>query len=169
MPRNSGYIVSSFFKEGSTYSVYEIVSYSDVKEITSVGNGLQFTAKSKKLCVLVEPPAYTEKHVEPLNRKEGESIPYSESELEIIKGIDQTRIMVSREPKEGPGSFTVLKPAGSGFSVVFNALPDIHQKLSAFFKYSLNLERRIPLWDAEKAAQLISRTVEKTLSFQGAL
>ena len=33
LPMDEGYIVSSFFKEDSAYSVYEIISYSTVKDI----------------------------------------------------------------------------------------------------------------------------------------
>lgn len=167
LPRDQGYIVSSFFKETSAYSIYEIVSYSGVKEIMNLGTGLQFTTTSKKIHILVEPPTYNFKHVEPVNRQEGDKIPYRESELDIIKAIDQTRIMIAKSPLEVPTSFTVLRPSGINFSVIFYNLPDIYQSLRAFFKYSLNQERRIPQRDAEKAADLVALTVEKTMGFQG--
>lgn len=102
-----------------------------------MGNSLQCTSTSKKLYVLVEPPSYNEKYVEPVHRKEEESIPYRESELEIIKTFDQTRITIAKEPVNVPASFTIIKPAGFNFSVVFYKLPDIYQTLAAFFKQSL--------------------------------
>jgi hypothetical protein len=164
LPRDRGYIVSSFFKETPAYSIYEIVSYSGVKEISNLGNGLQFVSNIRKLYILVEPSTYNEKHIEPVHRKEGETIPYRESELDIIRTIDQTRIMVARKPMEVSSPFTILKPTGSNVAVVFPDLPDTYQKLAAFFKDSLR-DKRIPPHDAEQAAELIARTVKTTMSF----
>jgi hypothetical protein len=166
LPRDQGYIVSSFFKETSAYSVYEIVSYSGVKEIAYLGNGLQFTSNSKKIHILIEPPSYAEKHVDPVHRKAGENIPYRESELEIIKAIDQTRIMIAKEPLEVPSSFTILEPSGINFSVVFYNRPDIYESLAAFFTISMNRDRRIAQRDAYKAAQKIVQIVENVMSFK---
>jgi hypothetical protein len=37
LPMDEGYIVTSYFKPESTYSIYEIVSYSAVKDIYASG------------------------------------------------------------------------------------------------------------------------------------
>lgn len=68
LPMDEGYIVSSFFKEDSAYSVYEIISYSTVKDIYMTGDGLTFQTNGKKLFLLVEPPNFPHKSTEPVFR-----------------------------------------------------------------------------------------------------
>jgi len=167
LPFAHGYIVSSFFNEITAYSIYEIVSYEGVKEIFVTDTGLQFVTGGKKLYILVEPATYHVKHEEPVSRAEGEKIPKRFSELEIITASNQTKIMVAKEPNETFGSFTILKPVGINFAVVFYELPDIYDTLASFFKESLNKQRKIPEQDAKKAAQLIATTVEKYMGFKG--
>jgi hypothetical protein len=167
LPFAHGYIVSSFFSETSAYSIYEVVSYAGVKEISMLENGLQFTTGGKKLYILVEPDIYHNKPVEPIFRAEGEKIPKRFSELEIITARNQTRIMIDKEPKEMFGSFTVLKPTGINFAIVFYQQPDIYQTLAAFFADSLNRQRKVPESDAKNAAQFILNIVKKQMGFEG--
>jgi len=165
LPFAHGYIVSSFFSSTSNYSIYEIVSYSGVKEIFMTETGLQFVTGGKKLYILVEPDTYQIKFQEPVSRAEGEKIPKRFNELEIITARNQSKIMVAKEPNETYGSFTILKPSGINFSVVFYQLPDVYETLSAFFTDSLNRFRKVPESDAKAAAKLITTTVKKKMSF----
>jgi hypothetical protein len=166
LPLNQGYIVSSFFNDTSAYSIYEIVSYSGVKEIFITETGLQFVTGGKKLYILLEPDTYPLKYQEPVSRKDDERIPKRFSELEIITAKNQSKIMVAKEPNETYGSFTILKPQGTNFSVLFYEADDVYETLASFFEESLNKQRKIPQADAKKAAQLISATVEKYMSFK---
>jgi len=166
LPTAHGYIVSSFFNERNAYSIYEIVSYAGVKDIYPSGMDLTFIAGGKKLHILVEHDTYQSRHVEPIYREKGESIPKRESELEIVTARNQTRIMVAREPVEITGSFTILKPYNLNFAYVFYHLPDIYQSLAAFFEWSLNKQRKVPQADAKKAALLIASTIQKTMDFK---
>ncbi|MCL2245107.1 MAG: hypothetical protein FWC03_11690 [Treponema sp.] len=167
LPFAHGYIVSSFFNPTSAYSIYEIVSYAGVKEIFITDTGLQFITGGKKLYVLVEPDIYYNKPVEPVSRIEGERIPKRFSELETIIAKNQSRIMVAKEPNETYGSFTILKPSGVNFAVVFYQLPNMYASLAAFFEDSLNRQRKIPQSDARKAANLIATTIERSMGFRG--
>jgi len=167
LPFVQGYIISSFFNETSAYSIYEIVSYAGVKEIFMSETGLQFVTGGKKLYILVEPDTYHNKPVEPVSRAEAERIPKRFNELETIIAKNQTRIMVAKEPNETFGSFTILKPRGQNFAVVFYELPDVYESLISFFVDSLNRQRKIPEHDAKTAAQLIAKTVEKYMGFKG--
>ncbi len=54
LPMDEGYIVTSYFKRDSAYSIYEIVSYSAVKDIYASGNGITFQTNGKKLFNLFE-------------------------------------------------------------------------------------------------------------------
>ena len=167
LPFSHGYIVSSFFSENSAYSIYEIVSYSGVKEIFVTETGLQFITGGKKLYVLVEQDTYPLKYQEPVSRRDGERIPKRFSELEIIKARNQYQVMVAKEPNETYGSFTVLKPMGQNFAVVLYQLPDVYQTLTTFFEESLNKQRKVPQSDAKTAAALIATKVEKFMGFKG--
>ena len=167
LPFSHGYIVSSFFSEKTTYSIYEIVSYAGVKEIFPTVDGLTFVTGGKKLYVLVEPDTYQLKFQEPVSRAEGEKIPKRFSDLEIITSRNQTKIMVAKEPNESYGSFTILKPSGINFSIVFYDTPELYTSLAAFFTESLNRFRKVPESDAKKAAQLIMASVKKFMSFEG--
>jgi len=167
LPLAQGYIVSSFFDERSAYSIYEIVSYAGVKEIYPSGDGITFVTGGRKLHILVEPATYHFKPVEPVSRAEGERIPKRFSELETIIAKNQSRIMVAKEPIETYGSFTVLKPQGINFAVVFYQLPDIFDSLFVFFENSLNIQRKIPQGDAKKAAQYIVGIIKNHMGFEG--
>ncbi|MDR2134847.1 MAG: histone H1-like repetitive region-containing protein [Treponema sp.] len=167
LPKDQGYIISSFFSENSAYSIYEIVSYSGVKAIHLTETGLLFQTNGKKLHVLVEPATYPLKATEPVSRNDRERIPKRFNELETIIAKNQTRIMIAKEPIESFASFTVLKPTGINFALVFYNLPDINENLATFFEKSLNMELKIPQSDARAASRVIAGTVEKTMSFKG--
>jgi len=167
LPFNEGYIVSSFFSDNSAYSIYEVVSYAGVKEIFVTDEGLQFVTGGKKLYILAEPDIYPLKYQEPVQRKEGEYIPKRFADLEVFTAKNQTKIMVAKEPNETYGSFTVLKPHGTNFAVVFYQAPDVFATLAKFFEESLNIQRKVPQSDAKKAAELIVKTIEKGMGFKG--
>jgi hypothetical protein len=167
LPFAHGYIVSSFFSPTSAYSIYEIVSYAGVKEIFMTETGLQFITGGKKLFILIEPDTYHFKPVEPVSRAEGERIPKRFNELETIIAKNQSRIMVAKEPNETYGSFTILRPQGINFSIVFYQMPNVYDSLAAFFEDSFNRQRKIPQSDARKAAALVVSTLKKSMSFEG--
>ena len=82
LPKDEGYIISSFFSNTSAYSRYEVVSYSGVKSIYLTEEGLTFQTNGKKLHILIEPPNYPHKAIEPYVRSSHEQIPLRFSELE---------------------------------------------------------------------------------------
>jgi hypothetical protein len=169
LPFAQGYIISSFFSENTSYSIYEIVSYAGLKEIFMTAEGLQFVTGGKKLYILVEPETYHLKHVEPVSRSktDGEHIPLRFSELEIITTKKQTKIMIAKEPIESFGAFTILEPKGSNFAVVFYQLPDMFASIATFFKESLNKQRKVPENEAKDASRRIAATIEKSMGFKG--
>jgi len=167
LPFNQGYIVSSFFSETSYYSIYEIVSYAGLKEIFLTETGLQFVTGGKKLYILLEPDTYQVKFQEPVSRTEGERIPKRFSELEIITAKNQTKIMIAKEPNESFGSFTILKPTGINFSVIFYQTPNMYKSLAGFFVGTFNRQRRIPEHDAKTAALKVVEILKQQMSFKG--
>jgi hypothetical protein len=167
LPKDQGYIVSSFFSNKSAYSIYEIVSYSGVKAIYPSSAGLEFQTNGKKLHILIEPASYPQKATEPYLRVNTEQIPKRFVELDILTTKNQSKIMVSKTPIDSFSSFTVLKPTGINFALVFYNLPDLYTTLSLFFEKTFNKEAGIPQADAKKGAQKVAEVVEKVLNFKG--
>lgn len=165
LPMDEGYIVSSFFKPDSAYSIYEIVSYSAVKDFYASGNGLTFQTNGKKLFVLVEPPTYNYKTIEPYCRVEGDQIPLRFSEANIITAKNQAKIIFNKEPQQAISAFTILKPEGMNFSFLFYSQPDVFESMNKFFAKTLNQEAGISQPDAVKAAKQISALCAQTLTW----
>ncbi len=161
LPKDGGYIVSSFFDENSIYSIYEIVAYSGVKSIQLTESGLTFQTDGNKLFVLVEPPTYAKKFVEPVSRDKNEQIPHRFKELEIYTAKNQTKIMVSKKPTITYSSFTILKPTGINFALVFFNLPDVLKTIEFFFRQTLSKEAGVATADAKKAATLVTDGIDK--------
>ncbi len=155
LPKEGGYIVSSFLTDNSAYSKYEIVAYNGVKSIYLSEDGLTFQTDGNKLFILSEPPSYAQKHLEPFRRQSKDQIPHRFAELEILVAHNQTKVMVSREPILTYGSFTILKPSGINFAFIFYNLPDVMATIKAFFETTLNKEANIPKEDAGKAGALV--------------
>ena len=166
LPRDHGYIISSFFSANSAYSIYKIVSYSGVKEIRLSETGLEFQTSGKTLYILVEPASYPRKYEEPVSRKEEERIPKRFNELEKITDRKQNSIYVAKEPIETFGTFTVLKPTDDNFARVLYSQPDVYETLQGLFERSFNQEAGVPQADAKTAAGFVSKTVEQTMSFK---
>ncbi|MDR2096777.1 MAG: hypothetical protein LBP76_14840 [Treponema sp.] len=166
LPRDQGYIISTFFSNNSAYSKYEIVSYSGVKAIYLNESGLEFQTNGKKIHILIEPASYPNKAVEPYLRNDNEQIPLRFNELETITAKNQTKIMIAKKPLDSFGAFTVLKPTGINFAMVFYSLPDIYDTLKLFFEKTFNQEAGIPQVDARKSAQKVSDVLSKTMNFK---
>lgn len=166
LPKDEGYIVSSFFSDNSAYSRYEIVSYSGVKSIYPTDEGLTFQTNGKKLHTLIEPSSYPNKPIEPFLRTSDEQIPLRFNELNIHTAKNQSRIMIAKVPIDSFSSFTILRPTGVNFSLVFYRLPDLFDTLAIFFEKTFNKEAAVPMADAKKAAKLLVDTIQKTMLIQ---
>jgi hypothetical protein len=167
LPKDQGYVISSFFSDNSAYSIYEVVSYSGVKSIYLTETGLTFQTNGKKLHILIEPASYPNKAMEPYVRTASEQIPLRFSELEQLVAKNQSRIMIAKKPIDSFSSFTILKPTGVNFALVFYQLPDLFDSLRLFFEKTLNKEAGIPQVDARKGAQRVAEIVQNTMNFKG--
>ena len=161
LPKDGGYIVSSFLSETSTYSIFEVVAYKTVKNLYLSNEGLTFQSDGNKLFVLVEPPTYPKKYIEPFRRDTTEKISHRFSELVIYTAKDQSKIMVSKEPIYTYGSFTILKPSGVNFSFIFYMRDDVMDSLKLFFERTLSEEAKIAKADARKATTSIIEGIGK--------
>ncbi|UTC92368.1 hypothetical protein [Treponema denticola] len=165
LPMDEGYIVSSFFKEDSAYSVYEIISYSTVKDIYMTGDGLTFQTNGKKLFLLVEPPNFPHKATEPVFRDKNFQVPLRFKESNIYTAKNQSSIIYSKTPQEAISAFTVVKPVGINFAFLFYPLHDTFKLIEHFFEKTLNQEAVIPVDDAKKVAKDFAALCEKVLTW----
>ncbi|MDR1748119.1 MAG: hypothetical protein LBR47_03580 [Spirochaetaceae bacterium] len=163
LPKDHGYIVSSFFSPSSAYSIYEIVSYAAVKSFYLTGSGITFQTNGKKLYILVEPSDYSQKAVEPYVRSSKDQIPLRFSDLNIYTAKNQYRIMYNKVPQEVMTSFTILKPEGMNFAFIFYMIPEVYDILALFFEKTFNREANVPLTDSKKLAKLISSAIHDTM------
>ncbi|HPO03056.1 hypothetical protein K7J14_02820 [Treponema zuelzerae] len=165
LPMDEGYIVSSFFKTTSSYSIYEIVSYSAVKDFYASGNSITLQTNGKKIYVLVEPSNFIQKTVEPYCRAQEFQIPLRFSEANIITAKNQARIIFNKEPQQAISAFTVLRPEGMNFAFLFYSRPDVFKSMELFFSKTLNQEAGIPQADAAKASAEIAEICAQTLTW----
>ena len=161
LPQKGGYIVSVFYSDSSSYTKYEVVSFSNVKDIYSSEEGLTFQAEGRKLFVLVEPANYPNKHTEPAYRTDAEKIPYRQKELISYATKRQDQVYVGKEPVVTYTSFTILKPVGQDIAYVFYPGEDTAGAIMEFFKNSLWKQARVPQTDARKVVEIIREVFRK--------
>lgn len=161
LPKEGGYIVSSFFDGMTAYSIYEVVAYSGVKSLYLTEDGLTFQTDGNKLFVLVEPSSFPQKFVEPFRRDMRHQIPHRFNELEIYTAKNQTKVMVSKDPIISYGSFTIAKPKGVNFSLLFYAHEEVMDTLNYFFTETLNREAGVPKSDSRHAAVSVVAGIRK--------
>jgi hypothetical protein len=155
LPREGGYIVTSFFQDNSAYAKYEIVAYNGVKSLYLTEEGLTFQTDGNKLFVLAEPVNYDKKYVEPFTRDGQHQIPHRFSEVNQLTAKNMTRIMISKQPVIAYSSFTICKPTTLNFSLLFYNLTDVLDTIASYFEKTLNVEANVPAGDAAEAARHI--------------
>ena len=166
LPKDQAYIVSSFINGNTGYSIYEIISYSGVKAIYPEGDGLTFQSSGKKMHVLIEPPSYPNKAIEPYLRDKVDQIPLRFKELDVHVTKNQSKIYTAKKPIESLSSFTVAKPTGLNITFLFYELPDIYDTLSKFFEQSYNKDAGIPQIDARRVAKDTVNVIQKQMAFK---
>ncbi len=166
LPMDKGFIVSSFFKEDSFYSIYEIISYSTVKDIYLAGNGLVFQTNGKKMFLMVEPSDYPHKSVEPVFRDRAYQVPLRFKTSNIITAKNQSNIIFSKEPQDAISAFTVVKPSGMDSAFLFYESPNLFDAIETFFQKTLNREAKVPLADSKKIAATFAGLCKETLTWQ---
>jgi hypothetical protein len=155
LPREGGYIVTSFFQQNSAYAKFEIVGYSRFQGLYLTWEGLTFLTDGNKLFVLAEPGNYDKKDSEPFTRNAQQQIPHRFSDVEQFTARNMTRIMISKQPVMAYSSFTISRPTALSSSLLFYNLPDALDSIAAYFTKTLNAEASVPASDAQEAARRI--------------
>jgi len=155
LPNEGGYIISNFFNTNSSYSRFEMISYGNVKDIYRNDEGITFQADGLKMFVLVEPPSYSNKHIEPCYRDDAHKIPYRFKEVETYTTKRQAKIMVGKEPIETYTSFTIMNETGVNQSFIVHKSEGIVQSLINYFNQVMWKNVNIGRSDSQKAADMI--------------
>jgi hypothetical protein len=166
LPKDQGYIVSSFINGNTGYSIYEIISYSGVKAIYPDGAGLTFQSQGRKLHALIEPASYPQKGIEPYLREKADQIPLRFKEVEKLTTKNQSTIYYAKKPIEALSSFTVARPVGYNVSFVFYDQPDLYDTLAKFFEQSFTNDAGLPMSDSRKGGAAITAIVKSTMAFK---
>jgi hypothetical protein len=166
LPKDQGYIVSSFINSNTGYAIYELISYSGVKAIYPDGQGITFQSQGKKLHALIEPASYPHKGIEPYLREKSDQIPLRFKELGKLIAKNQSTIYYAKKPLESLSSFTITRPLGFDISFVFYNLPDLYETLIKFFEQSFTNDAGLSMSDAHKGGVAITEVVKKTMSFK---
>ncbi len=155
VPREGGYIVTSFRQPSSDYVKYEIVGYSDLQSLYLSGELLTFQADANKLFVLAEPADYEQRHAEPYARAGQHQVPHHFSEVEQLTAGNMARIMISKQPVSVYFSFAIPRPGALNRSLLFRNVPGVLEELAAHFERSLYMDAKLPAGDAAEAARRI--------------
>lgn len=161
IPFNGGFIVTSFLDPSSTYSIYEITAYKNVKDIYQTPEGLTFKTDGNRTHLLVEPASYSQRYTEPVHRDKGRSIPYRFDDMTIITGKKQEKIMVAKNPAMVYTSFTILRDEGDSFSYIFSPTEDVYIAIKKFIADSLYNDAGCSKDDAKSASELILETIKR--------
>lgn len=167
IPEGGGFIVSAFFEGGSSYAIYEVTAYRNVKDIFRTADGITFKTDGNRTHMLIEPASYSKKHIEPVNREAGKSIPYRFNEVTLISGKKNEKIMVAKEPMMLYSSFTILEKNADYFSFVFEPTEDVYIAIKTFIAESLNKDCGLPKTDAAEAAAVFLETIKKFTIWNG--
>ncbi|QEN07819.1 transposase [Oceanispirochaeta crateris] len=164
LPNEGGYIISNFFMGNSSYSRIEMVSYGNVKDIYRNDEGITFQADGLKMFVLVEPPSYSNKHIEPCYRDDAHKIPYRFKEVETYTTKRQEKIMVGKEPIETYTAFTIMNETGVNQSFIVHKSDGILKSLMNYYNQVLWKNINIGRTDANKASEMIGAVLPSIIN-----
>ena len=166
IPGAGGYLVSALFQSDSAYTIYEITAYANVKDIYKDGSELVFRTDGSRTFILYEPPTYIRKHLEPVHREAGLSIPYRFDEIDVLSGRKREKLMVPREHIHLHSSFTMLAWDSDSFSFIFHPTDDVLPALEKFITDSLYNDCNVARGDAKEASKLVMKTINSFAVFE---
>jgi hypothetical protein len=167
VPFDGAFIISSFFRGQSFYSIYEVTAYKNVKDIFETSEGLTFKTDGNRTHMLIEPASFSERFSEPVHRDASSAVPYRFSEMNIHTGKRQERIMVAKEPSMLYSSFTILSNQGDNYSFLFFPSSDVYLAMKKFFQDALYNDTGMRKDDCAKASEMVMETIKKFTIWQG--
>lgn len=161
IPDNGGFIITGQFSPNSSYAIYEVTAYKNVKDIFQTKDGFTFKTDGNRTHLLVEPATYAKKYIDPVNR-EGESmVPYRFNELQIVNCAKNEKVMIPNEPVFLYSSFTILQRDADYFAFVFYPTEDVYIAMKKFIADSLYNDCALTKRDAISVAETLLVTIKK--------
>jgi hypothetical protein len=167
IPTTGAFIVSAYFPDETSYAIYEVTAYLSVKDIFKTTDGLIFKTDGNRTNILIEPPSYAQKYIEPVNRESGKSIPFRFNEVTIHAGKKGEKLMIPHEPTFLYSTFTILEAGKNSFSYLFFPTPDVYTAIKNFLLDSLFKDCGIEKVDAKAATDLVLATIKKFTIWKG--
>jgi len=161
IPSEGGFIITAFFDAGSVYTIYEVTAYRNVKDIFRTDEGVTFKTDGNRTHLLIEPPTFPKKHIDPVNRDDGQSIPYRHTELNKIKCKKNETAMVGMEPQLLYSSFTILEGKRDYFSFVFFPTKDVYVAIKKFMADSLYNDCNLSKNESMEISEALLETIKK--------
>jgi hypothetical protein len=161
VPYDGAFIISTYFTGTGYYSIYEITAYKNVKDVFESSEGLTFKTDGNRTHILIEPPSYNEKAIEPVFRAQEHSIPYRFSECDIIAGKRLEKILIPKEPITLYSSFTILQAQGDNYSFLFYPSPDIYLAIKQFLYDAFYNDTGMRKDDCRKASEMSIEVIKK--------
>jgi hypothetical protein len=100
----------------------EMISYSGVKAVTPIGNGVKFQAQGKKMFCMMEPASYSEKHIEPTYRSTNSTghMPFRMKDIDHFLTKDSKfNILIPTIAHDCYDSFTVSFPSKGDICIIY--------------------------------------------------
>ena len=162
IPPSGAFIVTASFPDETSYAIYEVTAYHIVKDVFKAGEEMIFKTDGNRTYILIEPPSYAQKYIEPVSREKTKSIPYRFNEMTVHSGRHGEKVMVPIEPTYLYSTFTVLDRSGEhGFAYLFFPTPDVYTAMKSFILDSLCSDCGLEKVDAKEAVELVINTIKK--------
>lgn len=152
----------------------QMVSYSGLKTVIPIGNGLKYQAQGKRMYCMLEPANFSDKHVEPISRTQNSTayMPYRFNECEIFFTKDfKFRVLIPKKAVEMYDSFTIDFPERGDICVLYFLFDkDINSKVLPFIEENIAyiLKSKLPLRgnDTKEIAKKFMHVVKQFQSWE---
>jgi hypothetical protein len=162
-----GYIIVTRFDKKSPYTLMELISFKNVKNIQPTTTGVTFHSDGFKTYLIYEPNNYQYRFQEPYLREGAFQAPMRFNETIIIDLPKRDRIILSKEPYTSYGSFTVERPEEGNFVYyIYGKDPKQgEENIFNFIGQILNKDLSVPRSYLPKIFEIIKNNLSKFRHF----
>ncbi|MCS7204444.1 MAG: hypothetical protein NZ853_01975 [Leptospiraceae bacterium] len=162
-----GFIIVVKFDKKSMYTLMELISFKNVKNITPTTTGVTFHSDGFKTYIIYEPNNYQYRFQEPYLREKEAQAPLRFSETVIIDLPKRDRILISKEPYTSYGNFTIEHPEQGNFVYyIYGQDPKEGEKnINNFVGQILNKDLGVPRSILPKVFEILKSNISKFRHF----
>lgn len=162
-----GYIIVAKFDKKSIYTLLELISFKNVKNIVPTTTGVTFHSDGFKTYIIYEPNNYQYRFQEPYLRQGNAQAPLRFNETVIIDLPKRDRLLISKEPYTSFGNFTVEKPDEGNFVYyIYGPTPqEGEENIYTFIGTILNKDLGVPRTILPKVFEILKSNLQKFRRF----